>query len=206
MPKHNNILPNIHLRKHWQKWVKTFFNQPGRKRARLEARRAKAAALFPRPVQNLRPVVASCTSRYSGKPRLGRGFSLDELKEAGISPSFARTIGIAVDHRRKNRSTEGLQKNVARLNAYKSKLVILPKTAGKPAKAGYGTIADTDAQAADQTQNTNQAVIDFAGVDRKAKPSTISAAQNKFNAKYELAVEHVNKKWAGKRKAREEEE
>jgi len=149
MPKHNNILPNIHLRKHWQKWVKTYFNQPGRKRARLEARRAKAAAMFPRPVQALRPVVASCTSRYSGKPRLGKGFSLDELKEVGLTPAFAKTVGIAVDHRRKNRTTEGLQRNVARLNAYTSKLVILPRRAGKPVKAGYGTLADTDAQASE---------------------------------------------------------
>lgn len=32
-----------------------------------------------------------------------------ELQEAGIPAKFAPTIGIAVDHRRKNRSLEGLQ-------------------------------------------------------------------------------------------------
>jgi large subunit ribosomal protein L13e len=206
MPKHNNILPNIHLRKHWQKWVKTYFNQPGQKRRRLEARRAKAAAVFPRPVQSLRPVVASCTSRYSGKPRLGKGFSLDELKEAGISAQFAQTIGISIDWRRKNRSAEGLQKNVARLAAYKSKLVVLPKTAGKPHKAGYGTIADTDVKKEAQVQNKDaNAVNAFTGVVAKAKPTTVTSAQNKFNAKYDLKVEAVNKAWAGKRKVREAE-
>jgi large subunit ribosomal protein L13e len=206
MPKHNNILPNIHLRKHWQRWVKTYFNQPGSKRRRLEARRAKAAASFPKPIQKLRSVVASTTSRYSGKPRIGKGFSLDELKEAGISPQFAQTIGIVVDHRRKNRSTEGLQKNVARLNAYKSKLVVIPTKAGKPHKKGYGTVADSNAKAADQTQNTHADVLAFEGVNRKAKATTVSSAQNKFNAKYALAVEHVNQKWDGKRRAKAEEQ
>lgn len=32
--------------------------------------------------------------------KLGRGFSLLELKEAGLNAKFAKTIGIAVDHRR----------------------------------------------------------------------------------------------------------
>lgn len=34
---------------------------------------------------------------------------LVESQEAGIPAKFAPTIGIAVDHRRKNRSLEGLQ-------------------------------------------------------------------------------------------------
>jgi ribosomal protein L13E len=35
------------------------------------------------------------------KQRKGRGFTLEELKEAGISKLVARSVGIAVDHRRK---------------------------------------------------------------------------------------------------------
>lgn len=50
---------------------------------------------------------------------------------AGISRKVAPTIGIAVDHRRKNRSLEGLQANVQRLKTYKAKLVIFPRRPGK---------------------------------------------------------------------------
>jgi large subunit ribosomal protein L13e len=31
MVKHNNVIVNVHLRKHWQKRVKTHFNQPAQK-------------------------------------------------------------------------------------------------------------------------------------------------------------------------------
>ncbi|XXG60279.1 hypothetical protein AAC387_Pa04g2227 [Persea americana] len=61
----------------------------------------------------------------------GRGFSLEELKAAGIPKKLAPTIGIAVDHRRKNRSLEGLQANLQRLKTYKAKLVIFPRGSGK---------------------------------------------------------------------------
>jgi large subunit ribosomal protein L13e len=70
--KHNNVIPNIHLRKHWQGFVKTWFNQPARKRARLNARKAKAAKLFPRPTEALRPVVRGCTIRYNRSVKQGR--------------------------------------------------------------------------------------------------------------------------------------
>jgi large subunit ribosomal protein L13e len=46
--------------------------------------------------------------------KLGRGFTLAELKAAGLSAKHAQSIGIAVDHRRKNRSEESLQLNKAR--------------------------------------------------------------------------------------------
>ena len=49
------------------------------------------------------------TRRYNMKNRAGRGFSLDEIRGAGLQPRYARTIGIAVDHRRRNISTEAYQ-------------------------------------------------------------------------------------------------
>merc|ERR1712179_609833 len=61
---------------------------------------------------------------------MGRGFSFEELKTAGINPKYAQTIGIAVDHRRKNRSTESVQVNVQRLKEYRSKLILFPHKAG----------------------------------------------------------------------------
>lgn len=74
------------------------------------ARAAKAKAVFPRPVAgSLRPVVRGQTKRYNTKVRAGRGFTLDELKAAGIPAKHAQTVGICVDHRRKNRSEESMQ-------------------------------------------------------------------------------------------------
>ena len=50
---------------------------------------------------------------------------------AGISKKLAPTIGIAVDHRRKNRCLESLQSNVQRLNTYKAKLIVFPRRSRK---------------------------------------------------------------------------
>lgn len=89
--------------------MKTWFNQAGRKKSRRIAREKKAKAIFPRPTAGaLRPVVRPPTQRYNFKTRLGRGFTLEELKAAGIPKKLAPTIGIAVDHRRRNRSEESL--------------------------------------------------------------------------------------------------
>ena len=59
-------------------------------------------------------------------------------KDAGIRRKEALTIGIAVDHRRKNRSTQSLVQNVARLQEYKARLLVFPKKSAKP-KAGDAT-------------------------------------------------------------------
>merc|ERR1712221_47306 len=68
------------------------------------------------------------------KQRAGRGFTLEELKAAGLSKKFARTIGIAVDHRRRNKSVESLQLNTQRLKEFKSKMILFPINAKKPRK------------------------------------------------------------------------
>merc|ERR1712202_93186 len=79
--------------------------------------------------------VVSCpTYKYNLKQRAGRGFSLEELKAAGLSKKFAQTIGIAVDHRRRNKSVESLQLNAQRLKEYKSKLILFPLNSKKPRK------------------------------------------------------------------------
>jgi len=130
--KHNNQLPNQHFRKDWQLRVKTWFDQPGRKKSRRIARIRRAAKIAPRPVDGLlRPAVRCPTIKYNTKLRAGRGFTLEELKEAGIRRKEARSIGIAVDHRRRNESVESLQLNVQRLKTYRSKLIIFPRRLGK---------------------------------------------------------------------------
>jgi large subunit ribosomal protein L13e len=41
--KRNNVIPNGHFHKDWQRYVKTWFNQPARKIRRRQNRIAKAA-------------------------------------------------------------------------------------------------------------------------------------------------------------------
>lgn len=132
--KHNNQLPNGHFHKQWQRRVMTWFDQAGSKKRRRSARVAKASKLAPRPTELLRPAVRCQTLKYNTKIRSGRGFTLDELKAAGISRKYARTVGITVDHRRRNKSEESLELNKRRLLAYKARLVVFPKKASAPKK------------------------------------------------------------------------
>jgi large subunit ribosomal protein L13e len=127
MVKHNNRIVKNHFRKDWERHVKTWFHQPARKIKRRLKRQRRAARLFPRPVELLRPLVHCPTLRYNSKIRLGKGFTLDELKLAKLPPIQARSIGIAIDYRRKNRSLETQRANVQRLQLYKSKVVVFPK-------------------------------------------------------------------------------
>merc|ERR1719473_481387 len=158
MVKHNNSVPNIHLRKHWQRRTHTHFDQAAQKLRRRQRRETAANRMHPRPTEALRPVVSSQTRQYAGKVRYGRGFTLAELKGAKITAAFARTVGISVDHRRTNTSEGQLQRNVDRLNMYRSKLILFPRRAGKPKK---GCINDsTNVGAADAcNQNSGNAAI-----------------------------------------------
>ena len=79
--KHNNQLPNAHFKKDWDRRVKTWFDQAGQKRRRRLLRKEKAAAAAPRPAAGLlRPIIRCPTQKYNMKIRLGRGFTLKELK------------------------------------------------------------------------------------------------------------------------------
>ncbi|KAJ6439757.1 60S ribosomal protein L13 [Purpureocillium lavendulum] len=137
--KHNQKLVNNHFRKDWQRRVRTHFDQPGKKVSRRTARQVKAAALAPRPVDKLRPIVRCPTIKHNRKVRSGRGFTFVELKEAGIARPLARTIGISVDHRRQNLSEESLAINVARLKAYKERLILLPRRSNAPRRVEKAT-------------------------------------------------------------------
>jgi large subunit ribosomal protein L13e len=73
----------------------------------------------------LRPAVRGQTNRYNGKIKLGRGFTKTELAQAGItSLPHARSIGIAVDLRRKDTCNETLNMNANRVKTYLSKLIV----------------------------------------------------------------------------------
>mmetsp|Transcript_18695 Transcript_18695/g.38892 ORF Transcript_18695/g.38892 Transcript_18695/m.38892 type:complete len:214 (+) Transcript_18695:113-754(+) len=201
MVRHNNVVPNGHFHKWWARHVVTWFNQPGRKVRRRKARAAKAAATFPRPVAGaLRPKVRAQTVRYNTKSRLGRGFTLEELKEAGIPAKVAATIGIAVDHRRKNKSLESLQDNVKRLKEYKSKLVLFPRKAGKPKKGD-----SSRDECATATQDTGAVLMPLAAEKPELEMVAVTADMKNFNAYQKLRVERANARIVGLRKKRAEE-
>ena len=177
-PKRNGMIPNAHFKKHWQRRVKTWFDQPGKKKTRRLKRLKKAAEIAPRPAAGLlRPIVHCPTFKYNSRIRAGKGFTLEELKvhihtvqhsthpctqyrlyiskrlsskpsvcvplqTAGIGRHLALRIGIAVDHRRRNRSLESLQANVQRLKEYRSKLILFPRKMAKPKKGDSDVSTD----------------------------------------------------------------
>ena len=196
MVRHNNVIPNQHFKKKWQFNVKTWFNQPARKLRRRQARAAKTKQLFPRPSAGpLRPMVRGQTLKYNSKTRLGRGFSLEELKEAGVPAKLAPTIGISVDYRRRNRSLEGLQENVNRLKSYRSNLVIFPprRRANKP-KASEGSAEDL--KTVTQTIGTVMPITKAKHVVESVK---ITAEMKEFSAYKKLRVERMNARVVGAR-------
>merc|ERR1712151_232070 len=201
MVTHNNVVPNGHFHKWWQRNVVTWFNQPGRKMRRRKARAAKAAATFPRPVAGaLRPKVRAQTIRYNTKTRFGKGFTFEELKEAGIPVKVAPTIGIAVDHRRKNKSLESLQDNVKRLKEYKSKLVLFPRKAGKPKKGD-----STRDECATATQLGGADVMPLTAEKPELEMVAVTDEMKSFGAYAKLRVERANARLVGIRKKRAEE-
>uniref|UniRef100_A0A251SUV7 60S ribosomal protein L13 n=1 Tax=Helianthus annuus TaxID=4232 RepID=A0A251SUV7_HELAN len=167
--------------------------QPTRPQNKKTEWQAKAVKVFPRPAGKLRPQVHGQTLKYNMKLREGRGFSLEELKAAGIPKKLAPTIGIAVDHRRRNRSLEGLQANVQRLKTFKAKLVIFPRRARKT-KAGDST--PEELATATQVQGPVLPII-------REKPAVelvkVTEEMKSFNAYAKLRVERTNKRHLGAR-------
>ncbi|KAG5602614.1 hypothetical protein H5410_033984 [Solanum commersonii] len=125
--KHNNVIPYGHFKKHTDIRVKTWFNQPARKKRRRIARKEMAVKIPPPTTAGaLHPVVHGQTLKYNMKVRSGRGFSLEELQAAGIPKKLVSTNGIVVDHPCRNRLLEGIQADV--LKTYKANsLVVLIK-------------------------------------------------------------------------------
>lgn len=164
--KHNNQIPDNHFRKQWQRRVMTWFDQAGQKKARRSTRAVKAARVAPRPVDSLRPAVRCQTAKYNTKLRSGRGFTAQELKAAGMTRQMAMSVGVSVDHRRRNRCEESLQMNKARLEAYKAKLILLPKKGGVVAEAVASSVAKAlpivkNAQVAEAARAVTAAEVEF---------------------------------------------
>jgi len=161
--------------------------------------------MFPRPIQKLRPVVSSCTRRYAGKVRYGRGFTLAEIKAAKLSAAFCRTVGIAVDHRRTSTSEEQLQLNTERLNTYKSKLILFPRRDGKAKK---GLINDSTAAQVKSASAANQVagkVLPKSTAAVVDKFEAITADMKKVNAHSDARIAWTNARYAGRRQKKADE-
>ena len=162
MVHHNNMLPNVHLGKDWQEKVKTWFNQPGRKRRRRVHRARRQKLLAPNPTHLLRPIVRGQTNKYNTKRRLGRGFTKKELESAGIKGlSYARSIGIAIDLRRKDTCSETLNVNTERIKNYISRIILYPrKKNDKKPQVKEATQEQLNTPEAKE-QNKSKVVIEF---------------------------------------------
>lgn len=156
----SKVLPNVHLNKDWQEKVKTFFNQPGKKLRRRKLRAAKAKKLGPNPTHSLRPAVRGQTRRYNNKIKLGRGFTVAELKLSGIKGlEYARSIGIAIDTRRKDTCSETQKLNVERIKEYTSRMILHPRKRSDKKPQVLEATADQLKSAEATQQNTTISVI-----------------------------------------------
>jgi len=188
------VLHNNHFRKDWQRRVRTWFDQPGRKLRRRNARKNKAASLGVRPLTLLRPAVRGQTIRYNRKVREGRGFTLAELKDAGVGRKEARGIGIVVDHRRRNLSEEGKRINVERLRAYQARLIVFPRKAKKSKKG------DSTGEAL--TAPITRATLPLPETYHAEAPRKITNEERNFEAYKTLRNARANERHEGARKAR----
>jgi len=197
MVKHNNIVPNAHFHKDWARYVRTWFDQPAKKVKRRAKRAEKAARKAPRPVNLLRPAVHCQTVRYNAKLRSGRGFTFDELKAAGISKKAALGIGIAVDHRRKNRSEEAFRANVQRLKTYKSKLIIFPRR-NSSVKKGDASVEERKAA----TQTAVEAAVPLPTAQKRVRARAITKDERERKVVSILRKARMDAKLWGRREKR----
>ncbi|KAJ8787742.1 hypothetical protein J1605_022773 [Eschrichtius robustus] len=161
-----------HSHKDWQGRVATWFNQPVRRR---KGRQVKARLIAPRPASGLlQPVVRCPTVRYHTKVGAGRGFSLEELRVAGIHKNVAQTIGISVGPRRRNKCTESLPANVQRRKEYRSELILFPRKPSAPKKG------DSTAEELKLATQLTGPVMPIRNVYKKEKARVITEEEKNF--------------------------
>merc|ERR1711991_138699 len=117
----------------------------------------------------------------------------------GVSPRYARTIGVSVDHRRKNHSEEALAKNTQRLKEYLGKLILFPVSGRKAS----GPVAQASGeQLKNVTQNTSSTIIAFPTAETKEAPRDLTADEKKRNIYMYLRSKSRDEKFVGIRLAR----
>jgi predicted RecB family nuclease len=104
----------------------------------------------------------------SGEPRKGRGFSLKELKDAGIGLADARWMAIPIDSRRKTNHSE----NVQLLKEYIKRIKKLDKSAKKPAPKPKKA---APTKAAPKLEPIETDLADLSGVTKKLAETLVEA-------------------------------
>ena len=166
----------------------------GKKKRRRLARADRAQSIGPRPTAGLlRPVVRCQTAKYNIRVRAGRGFTFAELKAAGVNRRAARGIGIAVDHRRVNRSVEAFQANVERLQNYLAHLVVFPRKAGVHKN---GDSSAEDVAAASQFSGVLDPIEQDVNDDERME---ITEELSEFGAYRKLRAERTSARYIGKK-------
>jgi large subunit ribosomal protein L13e len=79
-------------------------------------------------MHQLKPLIVS----QSGKERMGKGFSPDELKEAGLTAADAARLGISVDRKRKTSREENIETLKAQVEKAPTKKPAAAKKEKKP--------------------------------------------------------------------------
>lgn len=119
---------------------------------------------------------------------------------SGLSAAFARSIGVSVDHRRRNKSVESLQRNVQRLKEYRSKLILFPRHPNKKLKKGEAS--EEERKVATQLKRTvmpiKQSVPKF-----KARPVTEAEKKTSVYATLRMARADVRLVGARLKRAKE---
>lgn len=160
------------------------------------------------------------------KTRYGRGFTLEELKNAALNPKLARSIGIAVDSRRQDTCLETRDLNVKRLKSYLAKLILFPsKTTRQLLAKQQKPEAMTDAKKEDKKprkmlipeatkeklelpaakeQSVEKKVLPIQEPKLREKPQTITEEMKAVKCFQKIRKEKVKEKYAGVRKKRAE--
>ncbi|POW14569.1 hypothetical protein PSHT_07342 [Puccinia striiformis] len=216
----NNVLHKNHFRKDWQRRVKTWFDQPGAKKRRRNARQAKAAAAgllddfgLPPDQRQTRSFTKPCTFTIDPPPPPTRRpmpdcslqpthpfwpwFHSCRACICRYPPQGSSDDWHSYDHRRRNKSEEGVSINVERLTAYKERLIIFPKNAKKPAKAD-----STDLSAA-TTQDVSGPLPLPSGTKPEAARA-ITSEELEFSAFRALRQARATQRQAGVWKARKQ--
>jgi len=139
--------------------------------------------------------------RYNAKVRLGRGFTLEELKGAGLTKAFAQTIGVAVDHRRKNKSEGPLAENIARLKKYQAQLILWPKRRETPKHPRKANEASHEERS--KTEQFTGELLPITHKDVRVKAQVVEP-MGKGSAFVTLRRARADAKYIGRRKKRAE--
>ena len=121
-----------------------------------------------------------------------------------MSARFARTVGIAVDHRRTNTSEEQLQLNVERLNTYKSKLILFPRIADKPKKGLIDDSTQAQLTSAGASNQVSGKVLPRGRAAVADEFAAITKADKESKVYRTLRTVRTNKHYDGRRKRRAE--